>query len=436
MWPRCGSWTGRVAGGLPPAAGLLLAFLCRLEPEDRQRQIVEANWQDFLTRLGEGHAAAVAARAEPELGLPAALAALERAGLVAVVHPELDPAQVARLAAALAGGAGDLDPAALPGLLAGFMAGAATYTIHPGVAEAARAGAGPGLLDAADVELGDFHVAMFMQALEREMEGQGGVVVASARRAAPYLLRQARWEEASTLLERMLQRDSSPASLAFALPLLRRIAAATEGTERELIDAGVLARALWQAGRTAEAEQMLRDLVARAAAQGEYRTASASAGDLLNLLLSSGRLAEALAAAGEMAGYTRQAGLGPWTQLADEGMRLQVLNAMGRYDEVLAAVEALRPGMEALPLESEAEETANPWNVREGLLDTGRAAAVRSERWEAALALNAEMVEVTRGAGRRRAGAGPRPLQRLRPPAAPETLRRGARPAPGVPGRL
>ena len=156
-------WTGRVAGGLPPAAGLLLAFLCRLEPEDRQRQIVETVWPHFLTRLGEGHAAAVAARAEPELGLPAALAALERAGLVAVVHPELDPAQVARLAAALAGDAGDLDPAALPGLLAGFMAGAATYTIHPGVAEAARAGAGPGLLDAADVELGDYHVAMFLQ---------------------------------------------------------------------------------------------------------------------------------------------------------------------------------------------------------------------------------------------------------------------------------
>ena len=87
----------------------------------------------------------------------------------------------------------------------------------------------------------------------------------------------------------------------------------------------------------------------------------------------------------EKASYTRQAGLGPWTQLSDEGQRLQVLADMGRYDEVLAAVEALRPKMEALPLESEAEEAADPWNVREALLDTGHTAASRSERRKTAL---------------------------------------------------
>jgi hypothetical protein len=146
---------------------------------------------------------------------------------------------------------------------------------------------------------------------------------------------------------------------------------------------------------------MLRDLVARAAARGSYRQASANATDLLNLLLSSGRLAEALAVAEEMAGYTRRAGLGPWTQLADETVRLQVLTAMGRYDEVLAAVEGLRGPMEALPLESEAAEAVRPWNVREALLDTGRDAALRSGRWEAALTLNAEVVEFQQARGAR-----------------------------------
>lgn len=400
-------WTSRIAAGLSPTAGLLLAFLCRMEPGDRQQRIVEANWEDLLTRLGEERPVAAAALAEPEQGLPAALAALQSAGLVAVERPQFDPAQMAGLPEMLAALAGQaeqaegLDPATL---LAGLAAQATTYTIHPGVAEAARAAAEPAVLDAADVELGNFHIAMVQRGLKSEMEGGGGVVTASARRAAPYLLRQARWQEASTLLERMLQRDSSPDSLAFALPLLRRIAEATAGIKEGQENAGVLARTLWMAGRTAEAEQMMRDIVARGAAQGDYRLASAAAGNLLNLLRTSGRLAEALAVAEEMAGYMRQAGLGPWTQLLAEGMRLQVLADMGRYDEVLAEVEALRPGMEALPLErapseGAAEESVNPWNVREVLLDTGHTAALYSERWEKALALNAEIVEITQARG-------------------------------------
>jgi tetratricopeptide (TPR) repeat protein len=197
----------------------------------------------------------------------------------------------------------------------------------------------------------------------------------------------------------MLHRDSSPATLAFALPLLRRVAEATAGTERELIDAGVLANALMKAGRADEAERMLRDLVDRSADRGDYRQASVNAGDLLNLLRSRGRLEEALDVAEEMAGYTGQAGLGPWTQLGDEVSRLQVLAALGRYEEVLEEVARLRVRMEGLSMESEAEETANPWNVREALLDTGHSAAVYSERWERALALNAEIVEVTRARG-------------------------------------
>ena len=98
---------------------------------------------------------------------------------------------------------------------------------------------------------------------------------------------------------------------------------------------------------------------------------------------------------------------------ARRDQRLQVLSALGRYDEVLTAVEALRPKMDALPLESEADEAIDPWNVRETLLDTGRFAALHAERWETALALNAEVLKV-KLARRRRTGGGPHPLQRLR----------------------
>ncbi len=175
------------------------------------------------------------------------------------------------------------------------------------------------------------------------------------------------------------------------------------GTEQELLAAGSLASALRKAGRPAEAEALLRDLVARAAAGGDYRVASNAAGDLLTLLRAGGRLEEALAVAGEVAGYTRRGGLGPWTQLAAETYRLQVLAAMGKYDQVLDAVEALRPRLAGLPLASDAEdaspEAVNPWNVRETLLDTGREAAVRSERWERALALNAEILRYTQERG-------------------------------------
>jgi len=362
-------WTAGVAGGLTPTAGLLFTFLCRLEPDDRRRYIVDANWKDFLSRLGEGHAVAAAALAEPEQGLPAALAGLESAGLVDVERQPAGPPE------------------------------ATTYSIHPGVAETVRAAADPAVLAAADVELGNYHGAVVRHGLKTEMEGGGSGVAESARRAAPYLLRQTRWGEASILLEEMLHRDESPDSLAFALPLLRRIVEATAGTEQELIDAGVLAKTLSLAGRTAEAEPMLRDVIARGAAQGNYRVASAAAAKLRNLLRSSGRLEEALKVAEEMAAYTRQAGLGPWTQLGGETTRLQVLAAMGRYDEVLAAVEALRPKMDALPLTSEAKEAVDPWNVRETLLDTGRTAAVHSKRWETALALNAEIVKGTLARG-------------------------------------
>ena len=75
-----------------------------------------------------------------------------------------------------------------------------------------------------------------------------------------------------------------------------------------------------------------------AVATGDYRAASVTAGRLTDLCRDSGRLAEALALADQTADYTRQAGLGPWTQLSDEVRRLQVLTTMGQASQVLAEV--------------------------------------------------------------------------------------------------
>jgi hypothetical protein len=378
-------WTTDLVATLPPAARLLLEFLCRVEEADRMTPIVEAKWGDFLKRLvdgegvngadeGEGREArewAGQALAAPGLALEEALEVLVRAGLV----------ESAPLPIPVAG---------RPRPAAGRLS---LLRIHPAVAEAVLAGAAPAVLAAADVEVGNYWMAVWQHGMKTEMEGGGPLVVEGGRRAAPYLLRRERWGEAVHLLERVIMRDKTPATLALALPWLRQIAAATAGTPEGLASAGVLASALLLAGQMAEAEQLERDLIDQSVAREDHRLASAATRHLLNLLRASGRLEEALALAEEKAGYTRRAGLGPWTQLLDECMRLQVLNTLGCYGEVLAAVEELRGRLVALPEESEAEETAMPWNVREELLNTGCEAAIRLTQWQTALELNAECVK-------------------------------------------
>ncbi len=380
-------WTDGVAQALGPTARLLAQFLARLEDEDRTMDVVQANWEDFLKRLtgerGEekqpapqpARAQAQAALGEPGLGLEAALKQLAQAGLVEIEtttsqQPQLTPesfktllpilaAQNPQVAALLSNPQGVSLPALLPHLQAALAdptdpalqawlndqqatVAAQQFHLHPGVAEALLLACPPAVLDAADTELGDFHLAVYSQGIKTELQGGGRRVVEGARRTAPYLLRAQRWNEAATLLERMIQRDASPGALALAIPLLRHIAEKTRGTEREMSHVGVLANALIWAGRYAEAEATLRDLIARWLAQGDCRLASNASGQLFSLLLLTGRYAEALQTAEEMAGYSRRAGLGPWTQLLDAVNRLQALNALGRYAEVLAAVEQHR----------------------------------------------------------------------------------------------
>jgi tetratricopeptide (TPR) repeat protein len=136
----------------------------------------------------------------------------------------------------------------------------------------------------------------------------------------------------------------------------------------------------------------MRDSLYTAVAAGDYKAASRIAGRLVDLCRNSGRLAEALALADQTAGYTRQAGLGPWTQLTDEDQRLQILANMGRADHVLAEVTRLRDHLATLPATPGPDEIVTAWDVREGLFDTGRSAALQLGRWADALDLNAAQV--------------------------------------------
>jgi tetratricopeptide (TPR) repeat protein len=147
----------------------------------------------------------------------------------------------------------------------------------------------------------------------------------------------------------------------------------------------------------AAADATLRAAMTDAATRGDYRDAAVAAGRLLDLCRDSGRLAEALDLAGQMASYTRQAGLGPWSQLADEGQRLQVLAAMGRNRQVLDEVTRLRDHMTTLPATPGSNEAISPWNIREALLATGRNAARLLGQYADALSLNADQIAIMRG---------------------------------------
>jgi CHAT domain len=343
-------WTVNALDVLPPAARLMAQFIACLEDSDRNADVIEATWADLWQRLDRP--------GDPPSPGPL-LDTLTRAALV---QPD------------------DGTPVA--------------YRVHPGVAAAITAAASPDVRDAADAGLAGYWAGVSGGAREREGGEDSGLVVAAGLAAAPYLLRQADWDTAAGLLEHALMRDRSPGVVAAALPVLRRIAEAT-GTPGHRV---VLARALLYAGQ-AEAGPLLRETLAAAAAAGDYWLASAIAGDLADLLREAGRLAEALAVTGQMAGYTGRAGLGPWTQLADQGRRLQILAEMGEHERVLAQAGVLRDQMGRLPARPAASETVQPWQVREFILDTARSSALALGRWQQCLDLTAEITASTRDRG-------------------------------------
>jgi tetratricopeptide (TPR) repeat protein len=343
------AWTRTIAESLAPEARAFFQFLCCLEEGDREEWIVTQVWPVHWKRLGRDGEAP---------GIEPCVEALREVGLVDLVKGE--------------------------------------YRIHPGVAEAGREQAGEACQAATDEDMAAFWSAASRAGVRQEMQGGGPMILRAGRSAAPYLMRRQQWHAAAESLEQVIRRDASPQTVAAVLPLLRRITEATSGTEKGLKDAGVLASALRALGQVDEAEKMLREVVREAEERGQFRTATAAAGGLINVLLTRGRSKEALEFVDKMKELTRRAGLGPWTQLADEAQRLQILNELGQWSEVLDAVERLRERMRTLPDSGEAEEAVDLWNVREGILDTGHSAALALERWQQALALNEEIVELTR----------------------------------------
>jgi hypothetical protein len=339
-------WTKEITDTIMPGERDLFWFLCSLKEPDRERTVLEANWAGLWSRLGRD--------GDPP-GLDQALSALAAQGLAAIRTAADDVGQ--------------------------------SYTVHPGVAAAGRADAGWGFHDAVDAQVALYWDAVFRYASGEEGDDgvHTGLLVRAGIAAVPYLVRQQRWTVAAGMLERAFNEDPSRSNAAAMLPAVQQMA------KHDPSLAGVLARILHVIDPAA-ADSQMRAFVADAVARGDYRAASVITGELINHCRGSGLLAEALTLADEMTGYTREAGLGPWTQLSDEVQRLQVLSDMGEASEVLSEVQRFRDLMLALPPASGPDEATTPWSVRETLLGTGRDAAAQLGRWDEALSLNAQVV--------------------------------------------
>ncbi len=345
-------WTQEVSKDLPQASRTLFQFLCALEDTDRLNGIVMLVWPELLKSLGLNRDA---------MALEQALNAVKSVGLV---EPQAQGEQI-------------------------------KYVIHPGVAQAGLEEVDEKFQSAVDTEMASFWISVFESARSGEAEENGQLTVMACLRSAPYMMRQKMWAKASFMLEQALKRDKSPEMVASVLPLIRHVAQATG----ELDDSGILALALFEAGHWKESEQIIRYIIPKLVALGNFWSASVALGTLLKILLNTGRFEDALKISEEKKDYTLQAGLGPWTQLADDDLRLHVLDALGRHEEVLQGVKNLRQQMKILPEKSAQKEAYLSWDVHVGILNVGVSSAVRLHKYEEALEFNAEIIEIKKSRG-------------------------------------
>ncbi len=351
-------WTRAGNSELPEEGKVLFAFLSCLEPDDRVATLIQALWPEVWRQVGrEGDAPRPDQTAVP----------IVQQGLVVV----------------------DTADSGLP----------VGYRIHPAVAEVGRDIVGPEFAERIDTAVANAWLATLREAERRgSPDGMDGWMLPAARSSAPYLIRRQRWADLLTAAHEALVRDDSTASAVALLPILTTIVEATLETEWELPAGRVHAQAV-SAVDPERGETELRALLDTAVAQQDFAQASVLAGDLIRVYLVTGRLDEALVVAEAKTGHTAKAGLGPWTQLADEGQLLQIVRMHGRHQEVLDGVERLRATMATLPEESDAREAVRPSNIREMTLSLGVLAANDLELSEQALELNALLRQSLRERG-------------------------------------
>jgi tetratricopeptide (TPR) repeat protein len=357
-WQMLAAWTRSAAALLSADARDMFWYLCCLEDADRTGQATGMTWPQVRTRLGR--------QTESPL-IDSLLAELSGQALITI--------------------------RAMPG------AAVTGFGIHPAVAATGRRSAGAAFQAAVDTEQGSYWMAVSRIAVQKEVsQGTGAEVVAAGLRAAPYLMRTGRRDDALALLEDALARDHSRTTIAAVIPPLRELATALRGQANETAAVGTLARALRMIDPVA-AERELASVLDTAVGCGDYVTAFVASDDLGELMRESGRLETALSYAEQSQAFAVRAELGPWTRLTAERSRLLVLLEQGHAERVLTEVRNLADQATNLPAEPGDNEIVMPWMTEESLSDTGRAAALRLGRWSDALTYNSTTMTSMRRRG-------------------------------------
>jgi hypothetical protein len=345
------AWTKAVTDTLAPGERDLFWFLCCLAEPDRERNVLDNNWHYLWEDLG---------RPGQPPDLEHALDRLIAAGLIAS-RPAADPDDE-------------------------------SYPVHPGIAAAGRSHAGRRLRDTADAQLAWFWDGVFGAAGGQSDAGvDTALMFRAATSAVPYMLRQEQWDRATALIEGSLVIDSSRANAARLLPTAQMTA------RHDPAQAPVLAAVL-QDVDPAAAAALTGEVMDTAVARGDFKTAAAAAARLALLCVQTGRLPEALTLAEQNASYIERSGLGPWTQLSGEILRLQVAVRMGQAVQALEEARQLREHAQApvYPIHPSDDEAVAPWEVWEGLLSTGRDAAITAQRWQDAVTFGTDLAACMR----------------------------------------
>jgi CHAT domain len=343
-----GAWTAAITGRLERNARLFFEFLCAIEEPDlgagRVRLVTETAWRDVWWHADGS-------------GRPPRAAPMLRA----------------------------LDSTALAAVERGSDGTARAIRIHPVVAAATRDRTPAAFRRQVDTVMAELWVSVLRGSNEGAGEATDKLVTA-ARAAVPYALRLGAWDVLGGLISAVAYREASPVTAATMLPAARRLVQSTHGTNEHLAARDLLAHLSAYtdpAAALGDQSQILADAVAA----GRYDIADSVATDLVSGYRAAGRLAEALETAQTLPEFSRMAGNGPWTQLANERARLQVLTDQGRHEQAAVAVDRLLAAADALPAEAGPDEKVQPWQVIENMLETGYSAAVQAGDWKRALAL-------------------------------------------------
>jgi len=330
-------WTDEIAKTLPPETRELFQILCCLEPQDRRLLIlsyVNAIWTESEVVDREG--------------AKSSFAELADRGLIDIESIGSDDE---------------------------------IYRLHSAVEQAVRRQLDSGMEKTVASAMTSFWDQIHAQAAE---QGNPHAIAHSCLSSAPYHLRLGRAEPTAAHLGQVVSYDPAPDIIAKTLPLLRRALALADTPSVERRVRLILMRVQSTLGSPVRDE--IRELIAGAEEEGDHYLLYLLRGDLVNDLIRTGGLIEAKEVLESQMSAETEAEI--WATVSSEGRLLQVMQALGQDEDVLAKTPRLLERIDEAEVENRDRPDRMPWSLRETVLSTASAAAAAIGNWSKALELN------------------------------------------------